>query len=118
VKKFFPQFMLPCVKLFWKLNYCLKNVIPQHYFAVNNSEFFLLSGEASTCASNQFTCPEGRCIADYLKCNGYPDCSNGADEDDCRKFNFTILKANFKCCIGKMVKKFTSFSRPISAFFS
>jgi len=38
-----------------------------------------------TCSPEQFECPNHRCIASTLRCNGYSDCRDGADEKDCRK---------------------------------
>lgn len=30
-----------------------------------------------------FTCDDGNCISKEQQCNGYNDCTNGEDEDDC-----------------------------------
>ena len=38
----------------------------------------------TNCADSEFICKEdGKCIRDFLKCDGSPDCSKGSDEEDC-----------------------------------
>ena len=40
-----------------------------------------------TCSESDFTCLNGQCIDDYLRCNGVPDCDDKSDEDDCKYGN-------------------------------
>ena len=38
---------------------------------------------AAGCDDTQFDCGDGQCIYDTWECDGWSDCSNGADEADC-----------------------------------
>ena len=42
-------------------------------------------GGNSTCTTEQFTCPNGRCIPLHWKCDRDDDCGDRSDEMDCRK---------------------------------
>lgn len=45
-----------------------------------------LSAAGRMCSSGQFSCTNGACIPGEYRCDRLPDCSDGADERDCRKF--------------------------------
>lgn len=45
---------------------------------------------ATTCTPNQFQCQNGNCLLNYQVCDGYNDCDNAEDEDDCSKYYFII----------------------------
>ena len=47
---------------------------------VNTIIFFI---KARTCDAEEIRCPEGACLPASAKCNGWPECSNGADEVGC-----------------------------------
>jgi len=38
---------------------------------------------ATTCQYYQFTCADGTCIDEYLKCDDRLDCPDGSDELEC-----------------------------------
>ena len=44
----------------------------------------------STCKDLEFECSVNECINVRLVCNGYIDCRNEADEDDCSSINGKI----------------------------
>ena len=46
---------------------------------------------ATTCEYYQFTCTDGTCIDEYLKCNGRRDCPDGSDEVGCDAGKLTEL---------------------------
>ncbi|XP_035769250.1 suppressor of tumorigenicity 14 protein-like [Neolamprologus brichardi] len=60
-----------------------------------------------TC-KGQFSCKNGRCIAENLKCNGKDDCGDASDESKCEKSVVlqTCSEFTFQCknklCISKM----------------
>ena len=44
------------------------------------------------CEAPESQCPgSDECIYDVHFCDGYPDCSNGADEVDCGAFARTVI---------------------------
>ena len=48
---------------------------------------WLCSGRR-TCARSEFQCGDGSCIDVRRKCDTYNDCSDGSDEENCRKSFF------------------------------
>lgn len=43
---------------------------------------FLLPGLVA-CESHQYRCASGQCVSEALRCDGYRDCSDHSDEEDC-----------------------------------
>ena len=43
--------------------------------------------DVSSCASDEFSCTNGRCIKMDLKCNGKDDCLDSSDEQGCCKLS-------------------------------
>ena len=44
------------------------------------------------CSPREHRCGDGSCIPEYLRCDKKYDCTDGSDENDCRKyFNFLGL---------------------------
>lgn len=37
----------------------------------------------SDCMDDEISC-DGQCFPQYIRCNGYPDCSSGIDEENCQ----------------------------------
>lgn len=58
-----------------------------HHQAVNCfiSEASFLFSFIEKCKPGEFSCRNGRCISEKLKCNGKDDCSDGSDESTCEK---------------------------------
>lgn len=49
-----------------------------------NCFFFNFNAAAppQDCLDGEISC-DGQCLPDYMRCNGYADCSNGIDEENC-----------------------------------
>ena len=40
------------------------------------------------CDKDDFTCSDGSCIESFRRCDFIEDCSDGSDENNCRKLNY------------------------------
>ena len=55
-----------------------------HWCCTSKISIYIFFSEI--CNVNEFRCPtDGRCIDKSLRCNGYPDCPDIADEAGCRE---------------------------------
>lgn len=42
------------------------------------------------CSDDEFMCNDGHCLNNILKCNGEPECRDGADEFGCEGTDYKI----------------------------
>ena len=45
--------------------------------------FLCASFPGTGCESDEFSCDNGECISDTLRCNDFDDCGDNSDEDGC-----------------------------------
>ncbi|MEQ2221689.1 hypothetical protein ILYODFUR_018276, partial [Ilyodon furcidens] len=58
----------------------------------------------SKCAPKFFACANGiHCIIGRFRCNGFSDCPDGSDEENCTGNPLVCLEARFKCRNGRCV---------------
>lgn len=76
------------------------NFLTNAHFFLTNNHFFKIKIQILFvtmfnvfvgCGKNQFQCADGNCIRIEDQCNGYIDCADGTDENDCGKYNILVI---------------------------
>uniref|UniRef100_T1JHC5 Uncharacterized protein n=1 Tax=Strigamia maritima TaxID=126957 RepID=T1JHC5_STRMM len=70
----------------------------------------------STCPSDHFRCPDGRCLPRTAKCDFIRDCVGGYDEEDCSKLIFPrVIRTIFDVQTDNVYKNKTDATRDTTA---
>lgn len=71
---------------------CSNFLTNAHFFKIKIQILFITMFNLFVgCGKEQFQCADGNCIRIEDQCNGYINCADGSDEDDCGKYNILII---------------------------
>lgn len=66
--------------------------VTQYYIIIVTTVYYCVLSVGS-CKSGEFTCRNGSCISERLKCDGRADCADGSDESNCAKCTYPKINS-------------------------